>query len=419
VFREPDGNLNFTDIKEKLAEATEKKPAPAPQEAKMPFTVAAETIVIDGASFQFVDAKKEMPGISALADLKLKLSMLPAGPSATGHIDLRSLRAVFPGGEAETSGKIDIEETMNFNLNTRIGADIISMAGSVKDYMKTPEVRLDIASKELHLDKLAALTGPQKPAAPAKASPPPNATVSGNVNIALANYMGYQIRDFKLTYAYQDGAANLSQITGAFAGGDKASLSGTFNAGFTFSYGTSDTIKRTLAGTATVKLDNIQLKETEISRQAAALLGIPELVSLLYNQSEFHADFKGGTVTLDGFMNSQKVKANPIKGTVGFINNGMNMTVDLQLSPDLSSKLPGQITQFITSQQGWSTFPLTITGTTEKPSVGLNKAALSGEIREGLEQQLRKGLEELIPGRKQGEQQEQKSLEDILKGLFR
>ena len=420
VSREPGGTYNFSDLQEKLARPGPESPAPDPRDAERAFTVAAERIEIREAGLHFTDRQDLLPEVTALADLDLRLSAQPAGITTSGRVELRSLRAVFPGGEIQASGSLAIGETVSFELEARLGSDRVGLTGSVQDLLARPAAMLDIASQELDLDRLAALGGPPPDGSrvPAGPAPPPRATAAGDVAIEVAKYGGYRIRGLRLSYTYEDGAVQLSQIAGRFADGDKATLSGVFGGGLSFSIG-SGTPLRTLSGSARATLDNVRLKENAIVQQASALLAIPGLPAMLYNQSELEVDFEDGKVTLEGFLSSPKLKANPIRGTVDLLDSGVDVAVDLQLSPDLSAQIPGQIRRFLTTQQGWSTIPLAITGTTGAPSVGLDRAVLGSGVRRELGEELQRGLEDLLPGKKPGEQQVREGVELLLEGLLR
>lgn len=81
-------------------------------------------------------------------------------------------------------------------------------------------------------------------------------------------------------------------------------------------------------------------------------------------------------------------------GTVGF-DQTLNLLVNLNLSQDLSGKVAGASTVTrVAMKDGRLRLPLTITGTTQAPSYGIDLKALTGRVQE----QAKKKAEDTVKG---------------------
>jgi hypothetical protein len=53
---------------------------------------------------------------------------------------------------------------------------------------------------------------------------------------------------------------------------------------------------------------------------------------------------------------------------------------------------PSAVAAYAKDEKGWTVIPLRIRGTTDKPSVGLNKAKMIKGVEKGIKQEIQKGL---------------------------
>ena len=71
------------------------------------------------------------------------------------------------------------------------------------------------------------------------------------------------------------------------------------------------------------------------------------------------------------------------KGTVGF-DKRLNINAELRLTPQLSARLSRRIPgiSLLKGDDGWTTLPFLISGTTENPSIGLDQKVLGGRLKD-------------------------------------
>jgi hypothetical protein len=415
VERGPGGGFNFSDIRERISRRREQAPD---TKAEIPLTVTAEKISVRDARFEFRDAQKGLPDVAASADMDFRLGVSPEGVRAEGDIDLKSLKAPVRGIMVAASGKITVGEAIGMDLDAAIDKSLVKIKGTVRNYLKSPDIRLDVSSRELHLDRFLGQAGGAK--APAKAAgapgPSPEMIAQGSIGVDLAHLKGYDIRNFRMKYRYEKGSVVLDPVSAAFSGGEKVLASGEASGRFSFMAGS---VQKTLKGGGTARIGQIRMKETKITGQAALLLGLPELGSPSFDRSEFRLDVRDQKAFIEGFMDSALLKANPIKGFVGF-DKALNVGVELKVSPALSSRIPRGAGQFLADREGWTSVPLVITGTADKPSVGIGKEALGRGLQKQIERRL---LERLAPARKTQETQkegtEEKKPGDIFRDIFK
>ena len=104
-------------------------------------------------------------------------------------------------------------------------------------------------------------------------------------------------------------------------------------------------------------------------------------------------------------------------GTVGF-DQKLNLIVNLNLSQDVSQKISAAspVVQ-IAMKEGRLSLPLTISGTAQAPSYGVDVKGLTGKVQE----QVKKKVEEAVGGLLKGTTKPEdlkKEGQELLKGLF-
>ncbi|MCE5312704.1 MAG: hypothetical protein LLF86_06075, partial [Nitrospiraceae bacterium] len=443
IVKNADGSYNFSDIIEKTKQAKkDAKSEPAKKEEKkgegLPFAVIADTVTIKNALAEFVDRTKALPDVKANADITASLAPGADGKPelAKGVVDIKSLKLDNKGIKTLTSGKIDIRKTdIAFNLNTSVDNQRVNATGSVTNFQKAPAVVLNLYSKELDLEKLMALApaksekaapAPKKKAEskkePAASEKKPDAkplqiTAKGELKIGAAKYKAYNFKDFYLKYGYANKAFVIEPVKMKFAGGEAVQAAGDINGDFKFtldpdSKDMSGLIKKTLTGKTNINLTKGQIKKSSIAETIAAVTGLQELRNPNFDETKINAVIKDEKTTINGLIRGPLMKAAPT-GTVTF-DKALDMKTDLKLAPELASKIgKGKFgLDYLKDADGWTSVPLIIKGTTDKPDVKPDTAALGKGALKGLKQKLFGG------GTDQPQQSGETKSTNPLKGLF-
>lgn len=445
VIKNINGTYNFTDIIEKAkADKKDEKPVKEKKDDKdgegLPLTIIADKISIKNALAEFVDRTKSLPDVKANADIIASLAVSSDGKPelAKGVVDIKSLNMNNKGIKIQTTGKIDIRKTdIVFNLNTAVDNQRVNASGSVTNLQKAPAVVLNLYSKELDLEKLMALS----PAKSEQAAPeskkkteakknasadasksgakPMQITANGELKVDSAKYQAYNFRDFYLKYKYANKLFVIEPVKMKFAGGDALQAAGGINGDFKFTLDPDSRdmpglIKKTLSGKASVNLTKGQIKKSSIAETIALVTGLQELRNPNFDETNINAVIKNEKTIIDGIIRGPLMKASPT-GTVTF-DKAIDMKTDLKLAPELASKIKigGGSLGFLKDSEGWTTVPLTIKGTTDKPDVKPDTSALGKGALKGLQQKLFGGEQE----KTQNKQQEEKKPKNLLKGLF-
>ena len=442
VQRDESGRFSYEDIMEtfKVRQKDEKGPEQKKAaETSIPFSVIADSIGVSNAKLEFVDAKKELPPVTAVSDADLKVSggTQPGALKFAGKLNLKSFDVTMGGIAIRTSGTIDIgPEKIVYALNTVIGSDTISTNGTVTNYMTAPDIRKDVYSKHLDLAKLMALSGGAKheekqaqKAGHGKASADGGKAgdekkmeikAVGEIKIDMALYEGNTVNNLVMKYHYSGGVLTIDPLSLNFASGEKVDLSGVMKGNLVSHYSpdsgdAAEQIKRTLVGKIVVDLSKVQVKESKITDAVATFTGIEDLRRPSFDKGHFDIDIRDEKVLLSGLMTSSRLKVIP-SGTVGF-NQILDLLADIEVSPEIASKMQvARFTGFMAAKDGWTLIPLKITGHADKPSVGPNQAVLKKQLQKGIQAEIEKRL--FKDGSRQQPKQKGEKSEDLLKGLF-
>jgi len=434
VTRDDNGRFNFDDIIEHMKAGKKSEVQKPESSGGIPLSIVADKIGISNAKVEFADAKKELPNVTAVSDAELKVSAgtEPGALKFSGKANIKSLDVVMGKIATRTSGTIEVDsENINYALNTTIGSDSVETKGTVNNYLKASDIRLDLYSKQLDLAKLMALSGGakhgEKPAPKAGHGKVPTGgkavdekkmeiKASGEIKVDTALYEGNTVKNFTMKYRYSDGVMTIDPLNLNFASGEKVDLSGTMKGDLVFHYSTaggdaSEQIKRTVNGKMVVDLNKVQVKESKITNAVATFTGLEDLRRPAFDKGHFDINIKDQKALIAGLMTSPRLKVTP-SGTVTF-NKALDMLTDIEVSPELASKMQvARFTSFMASKDGWTLIPLKITGTTDNPSVGPNQAVLKKQLQKGIQGEIEKRLFKGDSQQKQGEQQ------NLIKGLF-
>lgn len=436
VRREKDGTYNFSDLTEKTSGTTKAPSTPEPEKEKgLPLSISADRIDIKNARVEFTDTEKTIPDIVANADAGLKLSLGTdmKEMKASGFLNLKDMQITMNGIQTNTSGKIEANnEGAAIRLTTLVGKESIKIEGNVKDYLKSPDITLNISAKELTLDRLMPPgsakkadkeAGKGKRAVSEKTEKgsgerATNVKAGGEIKVDTAHYKGNTIKDFRMNYRYSNGVMVIDPLQMHLAGGEGVKTEGTLKGNLQFNPNekgadTATAIKKTLTGKGVLDLNKCEVRSSKVMDAMALITGLPELKSPSFDKSQFHFTINNQKLSLDGTLNSSQLNLNP-SGTIGF-DERVDVITDLKISPALSSKLPtARVTGYMKDEKGWTSIPLKITGTVDKPSVNLNSAAMGKVIERGIKGEIEK---QLMKEPSSKEKQPSKP-QDLLKGIF-
>ncbi len=181
-------------------------------------------------------------------------------------------------------------------------------------------------------------------------------------------------------------------------------------------------LTKALEGTSTIamkdgKIEGVNLLQEAVSILRVAGLSLDNADATVFSTMEMDLALKQGIITVQRLlMDSHDFQATG-GGTIGF-DQRLNLTVNLNLSPDLSQKVASlsPVAKFA-MKEGRLSLPLTITGTAQAPSYGLDMMKMSGKVQE----QVRKTVEEAVGGLFKGTTKPQdlkQQGQDLLKGLL-
>ncbi len=416
IERMKDGSFNFTGLKEGFKSG---KPGVEgkKEKGKTSFRVAIREIGVKNAKAEFVDKTGTLPAARANADMNFYLGSLSPGSQAqsgqtqpgqaaiSGEIDLKSLKALYKNIHADVFGKIKIAGEVNLALDADIEQDRIKIKGTAANYPAAPVIDLDISSQRLDLGRLLSMlpsgrTKRSKSKSTAKAGARkdgagqagPGISARGRLSVAVGLYKRYVIRDLNAVWRYSGGAFSVNPYRASIGGGDKVILEGSLLGAIGVG---KIGVNRTINGKGQARFSKIMVRQSPIASQIAVLLGMPELSTPSFNDSLMDYVIKNGGTSLNGHLDSAALEFNPVKGTIG-ANKTLSILVDLKLSPALSARIGKKYLRFLTDKRGWTVVPMKITGTTEKPRVGISTAGVGKAIEKGLGGEIKRQFQKIF-----------------------
>ncbi|MDA8088870.1 MAG: AsmA family protein [Nitrospiraceae bacterium] len=406
IERRKDGSFNFSDLKERSKAV---KPGTAEKKGKTVFLVAVQEIRLNNAKADFIDETGALPQAKADADMDFHLSQpslqKPAGqtgaagmPGISGEIDLKSLKTLFRNIHSNFFGKIKIAQGINLALEADIEQDRIKIKGSAVNYPKAPVIDLDMTSQRLDLGRLLSLMPTKEKGLKAKGrakparTPAPNVSAKGRIIVATGLYKDYIIKDLNVDWRYFRGAIFVKPFRAGIIGGQKVIVQGAMSGSLGFG---KLGVQSTLNGTGQARFSKLMVRQSPIASQIAVLLGMPELSAPSFTGSLMDYVIKDGNTAITGHLDSASLEFNPVKGTIG-LNKTLNIAVDLKLSPALSSRIGKKYLNFLTDQRGWTVVPLKITGSTQKPKVGISTARVGKALEKSIGGEIQKQFKKIF-----------------------
>jgi AsmA protein len=165
------------------------------------------------------------------------------------------------------------------------------------------------------------------------------------------------------------------------------------------------------------KIQGVNILHEVVSALKVAGISIDDPKATVFSTIETDLAIKQGIIKLQNLlMDSHDFQASG-GGTIGF-DQQLILLVNLNLSQDVSQKLSGASPVVkIAMKDGRLSLPLTITGTAQAPSYGVDVKGLTGKVQE----QVKKKVEETVGGLLKGTTRPEdlkREGQELLKGLF-
>jgi AsmA protein len=164
-------------------------------------------------------------------------------------------------------------------------------------------------------------------------------------------------------------------------------------------------------------IEGVNLLQEAVSMLKLAGIALDNTKATAFSTIETDVAVKQGVVTVQRLlMDSRDFQATGT-GTISF-DQQLNLTVNLHLSQDLSRKLAGASPVVkLAMKEDRVTLPLTVTGTLQVPSYGLDTKSLTGKVQEHVQKKVEEAVGGLLKGTTKPKDLEQQG-KDLLKGLL-
>lgn len=412
VIKNKNGVLNVSTIG-RTGVATPQKPSRAPvPSAEGPLKIlamlAVDQVSIEGGKLTYRDLSAAKPTEYVLQDLELLLQSVELGETPTLHfrtlvqpmnIPVRLDGAFGPLKESAdldairfklAIGKIDaviVGKTSGRNVNLNVSAPVINTADlPIALPLQKPvevhnlEIAADVQGQEVLLRNASfQVFGGQ---------------VAAQGSLTSGSNTPPFVSKLKVQGIQLGPALNALATT-------KASMSGTADADISLQgqgFAMPDLTKH-LKGTGRISARDGRIEQIGLLAEALTILKVAGVQldhpkTTVFSTIQTDMAVEEGTLQLRNLlMDSHDFQATG-GGTVGF-DQTLNLLVNLNLSQDLSGKVAGASTVArVAMKDGRLRLPLTITGTTQAPSYGIDLKALTGRVQE----QAKKKAEDTVKG---------------------
>ncbi len=399
----------------------------------------------------------------------------------TAKITLDDVQATAGGQRPVIAGEIEIEgdKLSSRDLFMKIGDNRADIALQAENLFGTPiRVKNSVTSERFLIDPL--LAGPAAAAAPGEGTVGQAEQTSegktaaeeigpfdipvqaeGTVKIAEALYKGLSINNFDMAYRLVDNVFTIDKMTGEMAGGtfnntarvdlrqkglvyqtnidvERLGADSFMQAFLPKARGTVfgdlsldlamegkgtlfETIKKNISGKGDFALFDGRVTGSGLVEGLSQFLSLDELKEIQVGQAKGNIVIEQGRVKLNSSFTGDRVKASP-QGTIG-LDGGLDLSLNALLAPALAQKLDrkGQITSFLSNEEGWTRLPLKVAGTFTSPRFALDTSGVQEQVKQKAREEIEKKVfEKLLPkDRAEGEQDSgRQQLEDAVKGLF-
>jgi AsmA protein len=182
-------------------------------------------------------------------------------------------------------------------------------------------------------------------------------------------------------------------------------------------------LTKSLEGTGHVAVKEGKIEGVNLLQEATSILKVAGITLdnakvTVFSTIETDLAIKQGTIHVQRLlMDSHDFQATG-GGTIGF-DQRLNLTVNLNLSQDVSRKIAGSSpAASLTMKEGRMSLPLVITGTAQAPSYGLDMKSLTGKVQEQVQKKVEEAVGGLLKGTTKPEDLKRQG-RDLLKGLLR
>ncbi len=468
--------------KEQPTEPAPEKTKEAGPPGALPVSLLVKSVRLQQAKLVVEDATGGIPPTQVTADLHLSLALGKdlSAPTYNGTIET-AIEAIVGELQANTTlnGTLN-EKDLDYEVNVGLAGDTVTISGQVKDYLTTPAVQLDITSQVLNLDKILAAMGnlpkgekEEKPAdteqeeTPAPSGPvgapiPEGFSAQGTISIAKLAYSNLAMNSFELSYQLKDKIFTIDKAGANVAGGrmqseltadlDKTDMdysgrlglkgvqapeiiaatykgasdfvSGAMDLGMTFDgAGTAwPALAKNMNAKGSFAFKEGGLKNTELTKTVAALVGLDELNDITFKELAGDLDIVKGETAIRVNMDGDDVSAKG-QGNIG-LNGSIDMPVELTLSKPLSEKLrkKSSVAKYLSNKDGQSTLRLKIAGSLSDPSPAFDSEAVMDQAKEAVTkkafEELGKALSKDKDKEDDRQEKDQDPVQGILDGLF-
>ncbi|MDO3376566.1 AsmA family protein [Geoalkalibacter halelectricus] len=333
-----------------------------------------------------------------------------------------------------------------------------------------------ISADRFDLDAL--LQAAAGPAAATAREPAPQATApaeeigpfdlplraDGTVKIGQTVYKGLTINDFDLAYRLVDNILTLEKMTGRVVGGTfnqtarvdlgreglayqgKVNLqslqadpfvsaffpqaAGSFFGNLNLDLDLNgrgtlpETLKQNLSGKGRINLLEGRITGAGLAEGLANFLNLEDLRVLRFSKFGGSFTIEQGRVRLNTDLEGSEVRMKP-QGSVG-LDGSLDLNLNASLAPNLMQRLDqrGQVTRFLTDQQGWGQLPLRVAGNYDQPRFALDTTGVREQVEERAREELqRRVIDRVLPPKpEEGEEKPQdparRLLDDAVRGIF-
>ena len=435
VIKNKNGVLNASTIGRKGAavpEAPSKAPIPSAEgPLKILALLAVDRVSIDGGKVTYRDQSVAKTTEYVLQDLEVLLRNVRLGQTPNLHfaslVQPYNMPVKLDGTFGPLKDTMDVE-AINFQLS--VGKTDFTITGKAVDHNAT----VNVSSPVINTANLPIALPLKKP------------VEIKNLQIA-AEVKGQEAKLNTLSFGLFDGEVKGSGklVAGSdappFSGGvtiqglqlgpalssvadTPVSVSGTAGADLSVQgrgFSMPD-LTKALQGTGHVavkdgKIQGVNILQEVVSALKVAGISIDDPKATVFSTIETDLAIKQGMIKLQNLlMDSHDFQATG-GGTIGF-DQQLNLLVNLNLSQEVSHKLSGASPVVkIAMKDGRLSLPLTITGTAQAPSYGVDVKGLTGKVQE----QVKKKVEETVGGLLKGTTRPEdlkREGQELLKGLF-
>jgi AsmA protein len=165
------------------------------------------------------------------------------------------------------------------------------------------------------------------------------------------------------------------------------------------------------------KIEGVNLAQEALAALKAVGLSTDSAKATAFSAIETDLAIKQGIINVQRLlMDSHDFQATGT-GTVGF-DQTLNLKLNLNLSQGLSQNVAGSIPGAKLAMAGGRlSLPLTVTGTAQAPSYGVDAKALTGKVQEQVKEKAKEAIGGLLKGTSKPEDVKKQG-QELLKGLF-